>query len=1590
MNRLFGKIFILFFTFCFVCIDAYSKQLMIQEDKYTIQPDRSKGSTNLTDRVQQNSLSLAESFTPYAIPVEALSQYKTSSDLQNFNGLTLVNDEAFYTWYSVVQTTKLAGDGTTNNGSRVTIRATSPSGGVSEIYMTWNKSGWCWQPSNGSSCLNYSAIIYSVRANSTLGNWNFEVLYFDAFTEESIYTKDFHIVAHTLEFAGNPAISGQVNTIAKDPIKVKLVDYDGVSGVPGKPVTFTINSVNGSSLVPSYSTPPSRSASLTVTTNIEGIAEVFVSLGSTEGSSSVVVDSGTAPINPPFFETPPVFTAIAKLIYLPGYEIAGLEPGKNMGGGSGSGSCLGYAGNPINVITGNKFQKEFDLKGGSASPLAFMRYYNSADLGPSTMGRGWRHSYNPSVNEVSEGRGPSVISTALVVRPDGRVLKFADVGTEWISDADVQDQLISVGRGWELHTEKDTVETYSANGRLLSISDSKGNTQTLSYRGSVLTGVFSNSNEELAFSYDRSGNLVTVDFWASNPDPAQDQGRQWAYDYTNGNLSSVTNPDGSTRAYHYEDIYNPRSLTGITDERGIRYASWEYDLFGYATSSYHGTGAERVDVVYGLDGERTATDSHGNISAFGATAQLGTGLVTDTQGATCANGDNSLAAYNYDPATNDKLSQTIDGTTTEYGNHDVNGNPGYQIEAVGTPLQRRTDYAYDSRFLSKITSITVPSVLAGEDKVTTMEYDAFANLLRRSVDGFKPDGTAISRTSTFEYNGPYGQLSQIDGPRSDVLDVTTFEYYPDDPAQYQHQGMLQRITGPLGIVQRDNLQYNAHRQLISEVRPNGLIVSYEWEPETERLAALTETVGADSRTTSWTYLPTGEIETTTLADGSTLTFDYDEARRLVGMSDSLGNSLGNSIDYNLDTEGNILGESTYDPNNVLAKSITRSFDVYNRLDLVSQANESLDYDYAADGTLDRQTNGKGIETSYGYDELKRLTSTLGDALGTAPSTAASQTDQDYDIQGNLATVVDPKDSATVYTYDDLGNLVSRVSPDSGTTTYDHDGAGNRTATTDAKGQVFTVNYDARNRPTFVDAPGTAHDIQYTYDTCANGVEKLCALIRGANTTQYAYNGFGDVLSIDQGVQTATALVGSSLGISYDAAGRMQSISYPGNTRVSYGYDAMGNVNQLTLDRNGSITELVSAVVYEPFGPLKALSLGNGLARSIDHDQAYRITAINDPVYDVAFNYDANGNIIYQSRNVGDLDTGYDALDKLTSATGSVDSYTYTYDRNANRLSDTLNGTATSYAYEPFSNRLSQAGLDPVILDANGNTTQLRGMTLDYSPDNRLIAANDSGYGYNGIGERVLKEDATATSVYLYGLQGQLMAELDGSGQIEKAYIYLNGQAFAVLDYGSDTAGELAYIHADHLGTPQGLSDESGNIVWLTDYSPFGLAIVDEDPDLDGNAVTFNLRFPGQYFDGETGLHYNYFRDYDASTGRYIQSDPIGLRGGLNTYVYVMNNPSRYIDKYGLSGTCFALDLHELLICQNKVDLMAPEGLPGDDGRCAGGDISACARDNSIARAVGYGACFFGSLDVIQCDDLEEYYQNNKQELNECMMDHHGF
>jgi len=166
------------------------------------------------------------------------------------------------------------------------------------------------------------------------------------------------------------------------------------------------------------------------------------------------------------------------------------------------------------------------------------------------------------------------------------------------------------------------------------------------------------------------------------------------------------------------------------------------------------------------------------------------------------------------------------------------------------------------------------------------------------------------------------------------------------------------------------------------------------------------------------------------------------------------------------------------------------------------------------------------------------------------------------------------------------------------------------------------------------------------------------------------------------------------------------------------------------------------------------------------------------------------------------------------------------------------------------------------------------------------AAEDLAEDYRQLAEN--PPQTQVTTVFIYNPSGQLIGEYNENGDVIKEYVWLDDKPLAMLQ-----GDDIYYYHADHLNTPQILTDQQRAIVWKAEYKPFG------EVDITINTVENNLRFPGQYLDSETGLHYNYFRDYDPRTGRYVESDPLGLKAGLNTYAYVMNNPSRWIDLYGL-------------------------------------------------------------------------------------------
>ena len=220
----------------------------------------------------------------------------------------------------------------------------------------------------------------------------------------------------------------------------------------------------------------------------------------------------------------------------------------------------------------------------------------------------------------------------------------------------------------------------------------------------------------------------------------------------------------------------------------------------------------------------------------------------------------------------------------------------------------------------------------------------------------------------------------------------------------------------------------------------------------------------------------------------------------------------------------------------------------------------------------------------------------------------------------------------------------------------------------------------------------------------------------------------------------------------------------------------------------------------------------------------------------------------------------------------------------------------TYSYQPGTNKLIHIETTPPIdfgYDLNANITSETGWTYIYDLSNQLIRILQGSnliaeYTYNGAGQRIKKVAGGTTKIFHYDLWGHLIAETNQSGQMLAEYIYLGDQLLAMI-----RPGELVYyFHNDHHGTPQVLTDAMGTIVWKATYDPFGEAIIFVQ------TVENPFRFPGQYFDAETGLHYNYFRYYDPTTGRYITPDPIGLEGGINLFAYV-GNPINWTDPFGL-------------------------------------------------------------------------------------------
>ena len=397
--------------------------------------------------------------------------------------------------------------------------------------------------------------------------------------------------------------------------------------------------------------------------------------------------------------------------------------------------------------------------------------------------------------------------------------------------------------------------------------------------------------------------------------------------------------------------------------------------------------------------------------------------------------------------------------------------------------------------------------------------------------------------------------------------------------------------------------------------------------------------------------------------------------------------------------------------------------------------------------------------------------------------------------------------------------------------------------------VPSDSYDTLNRVTAATITGGDGTVGYEYDNLTTGGSyakgKLTKITDPSGTTSYVYDNLGRVTSKQQVVTASPANKTFTMGYSY-SSGRQAGITYPSGRAITYGFDSKGQIASVTID--GSTTVLSNAA-YFPFGAPKSWTWGNGQAMARTFDQDGRIDSVT---------------LGPSTGTYADLSQvfGYDNLNRMTSANlAAGQTQSFTYDANGNRTNATINAASTTYSYPSTSHKLSSlsgATTRSFTYDNAGNITASQGITYVYDGRGRMKQAGTTTYAINGLGQRVKKSGGSDT-FFAYDEAGHLIGEYDATAAPIQETVWLGDTPVAIIK--PKTGGfDLFYIWADNLGTPRQVTDTSNVSRWeWANSDPFGNNAPNENPANVG-AFSYNLRFPGQYFDAETGKHYNYFRD----------------------------------------------------------------------------------------------------------------------------------
>ncbi len=851
--------------------------------------------------------------------------------------------------------------------------------------------------------------------------------------------------------------------------------------------------------------------------------------------------------------------------------------------------------------------------------------------------------------------------------------------------------------------------------------------------------------------------------------------------------------------------------------------------------------------------------------------------------ATITNALNQVTTFSSYDANGNLLSMTdVNGVVNEFTYHDRGWVLSSRIKhPSNSALDAVTSYGYDA--IGQLISTTLPTGV-----VVNYEYDdarrltAVKNSANERIEytldaaGNRTQQVIKNSAGTIKYSVSsvfdelsrvtkvLGNNSQQDQHQYDVNDnrtATKDGRNNQTQQQYDALNRVKKIIDPaLGETQ---FTYNAQDQIKTVVDARGNVTTYNYDG----LGNLTSLVSPDTGTTSFTYDAAGNRISQTDARGVVVNFSYDALNRL------------SSVQYPAAPAENVT--YTYDDASAGNKGI-------GRLTSISKGTLRSDFVYNHQGLLVRK-----------YAQVASVLAT---------------TEYAYDLAGNITTITFPSGRIVNYQYNAQG-LIDAI------TTKANASAAQQTLVNNigylpfgpasnfvyGNGLSHTQTYDQDYRLTATQVGGVLSR-GYGYDP-VNNITSIVNNLNAANNQTYSYDALNRLITASGGY--------GNLGYSYDAVGNRQSeirngstdtYTYPSTSNRlqqivrtsgnrSFTYDAAGNPQQRTADDNSSQTftfnkanrletasvngSLAATYTYNPLGQRVMKTLANGTKEIYHYDEAGQLIVVVDGTGTTLREYIYWGNqqialvntVLGQTIAAQVLDETGVSFQGTHVVTNTSAGYTgsgfvdYVGEGSAS-WSVTIPAT-TSYN---LTLRYGLVGADrPLLLKVDGNTLA----TVNFVGSPAWTTWKTKTVTVT------LPAGQHSISLHTTGVSGPNIDKID----------------IAAVTPVTTTTTSLYYIHNDHLNTPQVITNQSQQVVWMGNYDPFGKLAANQS-----NSIEIFSRFPGQYLDPETNLYYNYFRDYDPSIGRYIESDPIGLGGGINTYAYVGGNPLLYGDVYGLSKT----------------------------------------------------------------------------------------